>query len=321
MKLTEIFVGVDISKDNLDVFLRPLNQYFKTPNSAAGLNKILNVFSEYNVVRVVCESSGGYEKLLIRTLSNAGYFVWLIEPKRIKSFIASDGAKAKTDKIDASMIALFAQQKELSEETRIKVPKENEELLKALIRRKSDLTGMISREKTRLAHPQVEFCKDKIQQHIDFMDEQVKELEKEIEQLIDNDDDWKHKQNIITSIPGAGKGTSATLIAFFSELGSIGNKQVAALLGVAPYTNESGNYKKKSIIREGRSLPRKMLYMPTLSAVQHNPDFKKFYERLREEGKPSKIALIAVMRKFIILANVLLTENRKWAPNKNAYST
>ena len=153
------------------------------------------------------------------------------------------------------------------------------------------------------------------------MDEQVKELEKEIEQLIDNDDDWKHKQNIITSIPGAGKGTSATLIAFFSELGSIGNKQVAALLGVAPYTNESGNYNKKSIIREGRALPRKMLYMPTLSAVQHNPDFKKFYERLREEGKPSKIALIAVMRKFIILANVLLTENRKWAPNKNAYST
>ena len=117
MKLTEIFVGVDISKDNLDVFLRPLNQYFKTPNSAAGLNKILNVFSEYNVVRVVCESSGGYEKLLIGTLSNAGYFVWLIEPKRIKSFIASDGAKAKTDKIDASMIALFAQQKELSEGT------------------------------------------------------------------------------------------------------------------------------------------------------------------------------------------------------------
>ena len=180
---------------------------------------------------------------------------------------------------------------------------------------------MLVREKTRLAHPQVVFCQDKIQQHIDFMTDQIKELEKEIEQLIDNDDDWKHRQNIITSIPGAGKGTATTLIAFFSELGSIGNKQVAALLGVAPYANESGNCKKKSIVKEGRPIPRKMLYMPTLSAVQHNPDFKIFYERLREEGKPPKIALIAVMRKFIILANVLLSENRMWAPNKNAYST
>jgi len=321
MKLAKIFVGVDISKDNLDVFLRPLDQYFRVRNNVSGLNEILNKLSGYDTVRIVCESSGGYEKLLIRTLSNAGHFIWLVEPKRIKSFIASDGIKAKTDKIDASMIALFAQQKELPEQTRIKIPKKDEELLKALVRRKNDLTGMIVREKTRLIHPQVEFCKDKIQQHIDFMTAQVMGLEKEIEQLIDNDDDWKHKQDIITSIPGAGKGTSATLLAFFSELGSIGNKQVAALLGVAPYTNESGNHKKKSIVKEGRPLPRKMLYMPTLSAVRHNPDFKIFYERLRGEGKPPKVALIAVMRKFIILANVLLTENRLWAPNKNAYST
>jgi transposase len=321
MNLAKIFVGVDISKDHLDVFLCPVNQYFRVNNNTNGLEEILNKLSEYDVVRIACESSGGYEKLLIRTLSQAGHFVWLVEPKRIKSFIASEGIKAKTDKIDASMIALFAQQKELPEQTRIKIPKKNEELLKALVRRKNDLTGMVVKEKTRLAHPQVEFCQKKIQQHINFMSDQIKELEKEIEELINSDDDWKHKQEVITSIPGAGKGTAATLIAFFSELGSIGNKQVAALLGVAPYVNESGNFKKKSVVKEGRPIPRKMLYMPTLSAVQHNPDFKIFYSRLREEGKPAKVAIIAVMRKFIILANVLLSENRMWAPNKNAYFT
>jgi transposase len=321
MKLAKIFVGVDVSKDNLDIFFRPLNHHFRARNDINGLSEILKKLSEYDPIRIVCESSGGYEKLLIRTLSQAGYPIWLVEPKRIKSFIASDGIKAKTDKIDASMIALFAQQKELPEQIRIKIPKKNEELLKALVRRKNDLMGIIVREKTRLAHPQVEFCLDKIQQHIDFMTDQIKELEKEIEQLIDNDDDWKHKQEIITSIPGAGKGTANTLISFFTELGSIGNKQVAALLGVAPYTNESGNFKKKSVVKEGRPIPRKMLYMPTLSAIQHNQDFKIFYNRLRQEGKPPKVAIIAVMRKFIILANILVAENRLWSPNKNGYST
>lgn len=320
MKLAKIFVGVDISKDNLDVFVRPLDQYFRVKNNASGVNEILNKLSEHDVVRIVCESSGGYEKMLIRTLINAGHSMWLVDPKRIKAFIASEGIKAKTDKIDASMIALFAQQKELSEQTRIKIPKKNEELLKALVRRKDDLTRIVIKEKTRLIHPQVEFCKDKIQQLIDFITEQIVEVEKEIQQLIDNDDDWKHKQNIITSIPGAGKGTSTTLLACFPELGKIGNKQVAALLGVAPYVSESGNHKKKSIVKEGRPLPRKMLYMPTLSAVRHNPDFKIFYERLRGEGKPPKVALVAVMRKFIILANVLVAEDRLWEPNKNVYS-
>jgi transposase len=317
MNLTKIFVGVDISKDNLDVCLLPAKKHFRVKNDASGLQELIQNLSECAVVRIVCEASGGYENLLIRTLSQAHYPIWLIEPKRIKAFIASEGIKAKTDKIDAAMIALFAQQKELSEQTRVKISKLNEELLKELVKYKNNLISIAAQEKTRLRHPQTTFCKEKIQQHIDFLNEQIEKAEKEIEQLIKNDDDWQQKQTIITSMPGAGKATASALIAFMPELGKIGNKQAAALAGLVPYTKESGTYTKTATIREGRPLPRKALYMSTLSAIQHNQDFKIFYNRLLVSGKKPKVAIVAVMRKFIVLANVLLTENRMWSISKN----
>lgn len=321
MKLAKIFVGVDISKDNLDFCFLPAKQYLRLQNNDNGIKQLIKILSMYDVERIVCEASGGYETLLIRTLSRHGHRIWLIEPKRIKAFIASEGIKAKTDKIDAAMIALFAQQKNFPEHTRIKIPKQNEELLKALVKRKITLTNMLAQEKTRLSHPQAIFCKDKIQKHVDFMTAEVKDLEKEIEELIRNDDDWQQKQKIITSIPGAGRSTAATLIAFMPELGTTGNKQVAALLGTVPYVQESGKFTKTAIIKEGRPVPRKALYMSTLSAIQYNQDFKVFYNRLLNTGKKPKVALIAVMRKFIVLANVLLTQNKMWEVSKNAYST
>jgi len=200
------------------------------------------------------------------------------------------------------------------------VSKLNEELLKELVKYKNNLTGIAAQEKTRMSHPQAIFCKEKMQQHIAFLNEQIKKIEKEIEQLIKSDDDWQQKQTIITSMPGAGKSTASALIAFMPELGKIGNKQAAALAGLVPYTKESGTYTKTATIREGRPLPRKALYMSTLSAIQHNQDFKIFYNRLRESGKKPKVAIVAVMRKFIVLANVLLTENRTWTISKNIYT-
>lgn len=319
MNLTKIFVGVDISKDSLDVCFLPENKHFKVQNDALGLKKMIQNLSEYDVKRIVCEASGGYEALLIRALSQTNYPIWLIEPKRIKAFIASEGIKAKTDKIDAKMIALFAQQKELSEQTRVKISKLNEDLLRELVKYKNNLTAIAAQEKTRMTHPQITFCKEKMQQHITFLNEQIKKVEKEIEQLIKHDDDWQQKQTIITSMPGAGKSTASALIAFMPELGKIGNKQAAALAGLAPYTKESGTCTKTATIREGRPMPRKALYMSTLSAIQHNQDFKIFYNRLLGSGKKPKVALVAVMRKFIVLANVLLTENRTWTKSKDVY--
>src|SRR5579872_5693254 len=169
MKLTKIFVGVDVSKDNLDVCILPNKEFFRVKNNKNGLKQLQESLLGHEVARVVCEASGGYETLLVRTLSKADYAVWLIEPKRIKAFIASEGIKAKTDKIDSFMIASFAQQKELPEQTRVKVPKANAELLKALVQRKGTLTAIAAQEKTRLHQSLAIFCKEDIQKHIEFL--------------------------------------------------------------------------------------------------------------------------------------------------------
>lgn len=318
MNLTKIFVGVDVSKNNLDVFLRPVGQHFRLKNNIEGIEELLNHLSKYTVGRIVCEASGGYESLVTSALSRANYKIWLMEPKRIKSFIASEGIKAKTDKIDARMLALFAEQKELPEEMCVKTATTNEELLQALVKRREVIVKMVAQEKTRLDHPQSILCKDDIESLIAHLANKIENIDEKIQNIINGDSKMLDKQKIITSIPGAGKVLSATLIATMPELGKIENKSIAALIGVVPYTNESGNFKKQATIREGRPIPRKALYMPTLSAIRCNQDFKKFYNRLLSNGKKPKVAIVAVMRKFIIVANTLVAENRMWEPNKNA---
>ncbi len=310
--VAKIFVGVDVSKDHLDIFLLPSGKHMRIKNNSDGLDYLLRRLKNLPVSRIVCEASGGYESLLVSTMSQAEYAIWRIDPKRIKAFIASEGVKAKTDSIDAAMIALFAQQKQLAEYARIKLQKIDAEKLKAIVKRKETLTRIAAQEKTRLRHPQQSFCQEEIEDHVTFIAQQIKALEQEIDKIIKNDDDWQKKSKIIISIPGIGESTTASLIAHIPELGTIGNKQVAALVGLVPYTRQSGNHTKESRIREGRSAPRKALYMAALSAVQYNHDMKIFYNRLVGLGKKKKVALIAVMRKLIILVNVLLCENRVW---------
>ena len=311
-RVTNIFVGVDVSKDHLDVYLLPSKKHMRIKNNSDGLNYLLRRLKKLHVSRIVCEASGGYESLLVSTMSQAEHAIWRIDPKRIKAFIASEGVKAKTDSIDAAMIALFAQQKQLAEYARIKSQKIDAEKLKAIVKRKETLTRIAAQEKTRLKHPQQSFCRQEIKDHITFIAQQIKILEQEIGKKITNNENWQQKSKIITSIPGIGETTTASLIAHIPELGTIGNKQVAALAGLVPYTCQSGNQTKQSRIREGRSAPRKALYMAALSAIQYNHDMKIFYNRLVKLGKKKKVALVAVMRKLIILVNVLICENRVW---------
>lgn len=318
MKIAKLFVGVDVAKDDLDICFLPINKNFRVKNNESGLEKLSKELSKYDVERILCEASGGYEGLLVQTLSRFGYSVWRIEPKRIKHFIASEGIKAKTDKIDAAMIASFAQQKQLTELTRIKPTTENDEQLRALVKRKEELTLMVAKEKTRLDHPQQHLCRQKIKDLIEFINKQIKIIEKEIATLIQNDDDWSHKATILTSVPGIGNATAATLITHISELGVVTNKQAAAILGVVPYTIQSGKHTKESRVKEGRSAPCRAIYMAALSAIQYNQDMKTFYQRLVSAGKKRKVALVAVMRKLIILVNILIRENRLWKQLKNA---
>jgi len=309
-KITNFFVGVDVSKNWLDIYIHPKNEFFRISNCFIGITKLLQTLSIYKIERIVCESSGGYENLLLDLCREAQYKIWQVDPKRIRAFIISEGIKAKTDKIDAKMIALFASQKEP------KYDKHKTSLihykLRALVQRRTDLTNMAAMEKKRLNGPTGLYCKENIQNILKIFSDNINILDIEIQKIIDEDDDMNNRKQILESIPGVGKTTAANLIAHMPELGTVENKQAAALLGVAPYTKQSGIYKGQEIISGGRFAPRCALYMAALAACRYNPVMKNFYSRLRNTGKKPKVAVVAVMNKLIVTINAMCKKNMKW---------
>jgi len=309
-KITNFFVGVDVSKNWLDIHIHPKNEFFRISNCFIGINKLLQTLSAYNIERIVCESSGGYENLLLNLCTEAQYKIWQVDPKRIKAFIVSEGVKAKTDKIDAKMIALFASQKEP------KYDKHQKSLihykLRALVQRRTDLTNMAAMEKKRLNGPTALYCKANIENILKIFSDNINALDAEIQKIIDEDDDMNNRKEILESIPGIGKTTAANLIAHMPELGTVENKEAAALLGVAPYTKQSGIYKGQETISGGRFAPRCALYMAALAACRYNPVMKNFYSRLRNTGKKPKVAVVAVMNKLIVTINAMCKKNMKW---------
>ena len=308
--ISPIYVGVDVSKDFLDVYLHPLGKELRIPNTQEGLNKLIKVLANYDVRQIVCESSGGYEYLMLQKL--ADYKIWQVQPKRIRSFIISEGIKAKTDKIDARMIALFASQKQPAYQS-IDSSKDQEKLA-AWVKRRMDLVYDMTCENNKLRHPQEVHCKEFIAQHISFLENQIKTIENEINKLIKANKVLQNEAEIIESVPGVGKITAATLLAEVPELGKIGNKQIAALVGVAPFIKQSGMSKGTATISGGRNQVRSVLYMASLAAIRFNPPLKLFYDRLRKAGKRPKVALVAVMRKLLVILNTMICNNQLWKP-------
>jgi transposase len=327
--VSKIVVGVDVSMKHLDVciykqdgFIEENKAYLKekiirVENSLNGLEIMLEELSRYSFKdfeQIVWESSGGYEILMGKILEKAGYTTWMVDPRRIRGFVASQGVKAKTDKIDAKMIALFAAQNK-SDYKKNKQPEMYSDL-RELVRRKIDLVEMVGMEKKRLRHPKQVICKEIIEAHIAFMEKQIEDVKSEINALIKDDDDWSRKAEIADSIPGVGEATIHAVLAEVPEIGSLTDKQVAAVVGVAPYPQESGSYIGQASIEGGRFLVRNVIYMAALTASRYNPDLKQFYQNLRANGKRPKVAIVAVMRKLIILINTLVRDNRIWSKSK-----
>ncbi len=311
--IPQIFVGIDIAKDFLDIHLHPLNKAFRITNNKQGIRKLLKMFSKYEVQQVVFESSGGYGHFLYKELLAKDYTVWRVEPKRIKAFIVSEGVNAKTDQIDAKMIALFASQKKLK--YRKVELRDNEVQIRVLVKRRNDLSEMITKETNRVKHPAQISSKKRINKHILFMKDDVKHIDQDIEQLINNDEALKLKAAIIKSIPGFGSVSVATLIALLPELGLVDYKKISALVGVAPFIQQSGASKGIAFIKGGRSALRKALHMPTLVAIRYNPVIKAFYDRLRKNGKNHKVALTAAMHKLVIIVNAMMKSGELWHYN------
>lgn len=310
--LTNIYVGGDISKNYIDIHLNPIGKELRLENTQAGLKKLMKILSGYQVKQIVFEASGGYERFFEKKLIDAGFNVWIVDPKRIKAFIVSEGVKAKTDKIDAKMIALFASSKDRIYD-KLKISPEQEKL-RALVQRKNNLTEMIAIEKKRLSHPKQEYCKDEIRDLINFMKKQIDIIQQQVDIMIENNQDWKHKSLLLRSVPGIGPATAVALIAEMPELGTIQHKQAASLLGVAPFNNESGTYRGRASIRGGRFTLRHVVYMAALSAMRYNQKMKEFYGRLRKAGKKPKVALVAIMRKLIVILNIMIGKGQAWNP-------
>ena len=302
--LSKVFIGVDVSKNNLDIFIYPIGKAFKIRNIRQEIIKFIKQLSPYEVIQVACEATGGYEKLFIKSLQENSYNCWIVDPRRIKGFIISTGCKSKTDKIDAKKIAEFAATN--SPDYEVIKKSHNEEMLQAFVNRKADLTQYLSSEKTRLKHPSHELSVKSIKKSITFLETEIKIIEAQILKFISSDDNLCNKVKLLESIPGIGKATAALLVSFVPELGQLSNNKISSLIGLCPYNRESGNYNGKRFIRGGRMIPRNALYMCALTAIKYHLPLKEFYNRLRENKKPFKVAMVAVMRKLIVIANVIL---------------
>jgi transposase len=308
--LSQVDVGVDISKRHIDVCLYQTGKEVHIPNSTEGLTKLTKVLAQYQVRQIVCEATGGYESLMCKTLRALNYKVWRVQPLRIKAFIASEGIKAKTDKIDAKMIALFASQKKCAYDEHFR--SENNEKLKNLVALKSSITASAAEIKTQLQQVSDPDCVQLLTQNLKFLEKQGTKLTVQIEQVIADDQDMSNKAKIMTSIPGIGDGTASTMLALLPELGTVNNKVAAALVGVAPYTRQSGSFKGQAKISGGRAPLRSILYMAALTAIKYNSKLAQFYQRLIASGKVFKVAIVAVMRKLVIYLNTLVKKGELW---------
>lgn len=304
----EVFIGIDVSKARLDIAVWDSNEYWSTSNDDKGIGELIKKFKSYSVTLIVLEATGGFEMLLVSELALARLPVAVVNPKRIRDFARSIGQLAKTDKIDAKVIARFGFT--VHPETR-PLPSEEEDLLTALITRRRQVVEMLTAERNRL-HSCREAMRQRIEEHIEWLKSELEALDKEISQFIRRTPLWKEKDRILSSVPGVGPVTSATLLACLPELGTLNRQKVAALVGVAPVNKDSGRKRGKRRVFGGRASVRSVLYMAALSASKCNPRIRSFYESLIRRGKEKKVALTACMRKLLSILNAMLHTMTEW---------
>lgn len=307
----KVSVGIDVSKAHLDVHIRPAGVAFQVRNDIDGIATLIKRLRAYPVERVVLEATGGYERGVYRELAVAGLPVVRINPRQSHQFAQATGHLAKTDRIDASCLSLFAQS--IRPEPR-QQPDEQTSELQAMVNRRRQVNDMIVAEKNRLdtCHPSM---KERIQEHIGWLEKELKELNDQLNKLIEQDENWQVQKAILVSVPGVGPVLSATLLAELPELGKMDRKKIAALVGVAPFAFDSGFMRGKRRVWGGRASVRHALYMATLVARKWNPIIRAFFERLTTQGKEFKVALTACMRKLLTILNAMIRNRTPWNPS------
>ncbi len=305
------YVGIDVSKAHLDIAVRPTNVCWQENNDIQGISSLVEKLTRLRPTLIVLEATGGYEMPGACALGAAGLPVAVINPRQARDFAKSLGRLAKTDKIDALMLAHFGESVRPEPHN---LPDEQALQLQALLVRRRQLIEMLVAEKNRM-HTTHQTVRPHLQEHIDWLEEKLGEIDQELHDQLRQSPIWQEKEDLLRSVPGIGPVTSITLLAELPELGQLNRKQIAALVGVAPFNCDSGRMRGKRAIWGGRACVRNALYMATLTASRFNPIIRAYFQHLVDQGKPFKVALVACMRKLLSILNAMIHTMKSWQPN------
>lgn len=303
------FAGIDVSRDSLSFALHPGGQNGELPNTLEGRTALITLLQKGQVALVVVEACGGMERSLVGSLAQAGIPVAVVNPRQVRDFARALGRLAKTDALDAQVLAQFAQAVKPEPRPSADPPTEK---LAALITRREQVVSMLAAEKNRLERAAPEIGAS-IAAHIAWLEKERKELDRKIKELMEAPE-WRERGKILRSVPGVGPVLTATVLGCLPELGKLSGKEIAALVGVAPFNRDSGRLRGRRTVWGGRGEVRKVLYMATVAAVRVNPVIRAFYRRLLAAGKAKKLALVACMRKLLVILNAMLKHGTPWSP-------
>lgn len=304
-----MFIGIDISKDRLDVHMLPSGEAFVVTRDGKGLEELVTKLRHVTPTLIVMEATGGFETIVAAALGGAGLPLAIVNPAQIRAFAQAVGQRAKTDPVDAAIIARFAQA--VKPQPRA-LPDEAQLLLGELVARRRQIMEMLIAERQRehsVTNPRV---RKSLARHIATLERELKAVDDDTDTLVRGSPIWREKEDLLASVPGVGSKIARTMLAELPELGALDRRRIASLAGLAPYTRQSGRWKGKSMIGAGRAPVRAALFMGALVACRRNPTLKPFYDRLVASGKPKMVALIAVARKLLTILNAILRDHQPW---------
>jgi transposase len=304
-----IVVGIDVSKDRLDVAVRPTGETFVVGRDAEGLDALITRLTPLAPAAVAVEATGGYETVVAASVAAAGLAVVVVNPAQVRSFAQALGKRAKSDPIDAGVIAYFL---EATKPEIRPLPDAETRLLADLVARRRQIVAMIVAERQRQKRLINKRLQKSIARLLAALQKELSSLETDIDETVRGSPAWRAKEDLLASVPGVGKTIARTLLAELPELGSLDRRKIAALVGLAPWTRQSGKWKGKSFIGGGRADVRAALFLGAMVAARHNPELKAFRDRLVKAGKPKLVALVATARKLLTILNAIIRDQQPW---------
>ena len=306
-----MYVGIDVSKATLDVDVHPTGERWQIVNEPDPISDLVDQLKELTPELIVLEAAGGYERAVVAALGAAGLPIVVVNPRQVRDFAKAMGRLAKTDRVDAGVLALFGER--IRPELR-ELPGEDAQELEALLARRRQILEMLGAERNRMEHARGAVRRD-LQEHIRYLEKRLKRVELEMDERIKASPLWRAKDELLRSVPGIGPVVSRTLIGELPELGRLTKKRIASLVGVAPFLCDSGTKRGQRIIWGGRASVRAALYMAAVVGVRRTAALRRFYQRLRTAGKPAKVALVACMRRLLCIRSSMVRHQHAWNPD------